>query len=77
VTSRARKIIDEALSLPREELVDVVAELQRDVAATDSQSDIDRAWNGELVRRIRAIQAGSAVLLDGDQVERELSELLE
>jgi hypothetical protein len=77
VTSRARKIIDEALSLPKEELVDVVTELQRHVAATDSQSDIDSAWNGEIVRRLRAIQAGSAVILDGDQVERELSELLE
>jgi hypothetical protein len=77
MTSRGRKIIDEALSLPKEDLVDVVAELQQRVVATDSQGDVDSAWNKELVRRLRAIQSGSAVLVDGDQVERELSEILE
>ncbi len=77
VTSRARKIIDEALSLPKEELVGVVAELQQRVVATDSQGDIDAAWNDEIVRRVRAVQSGSAVLLDGEQVDRELSEVLD
>ena len=77
MTSRAKKIIDEALSLPKDELIDVVAELQQRVVATDSQGDIDTAWNAEIVRRVRAIQAGSAVLLDGDQVDRELDGVLE
>jgi hypothetical protein len=77
MTSRAKKIIDEALSLPKDELVDVVAELQQRVVATDSQGDIDAAWNVEILRRVRAIQSGKAVLLDGDEVERELAGILE
>jgi hypothetical protein len=77
MTSRAKKIIDEALSLPKEELVDVVAELQQRVVATDSQTDVDTAWNVEILRRVRAIQAGQAVLLDGDEVDHELAGILE
>jgi len=77
MTSRAKKIIDEALSLPKEELVDVVAELQQRVVATDSQADVDSAWNVEILRRVRAVQAGNAALLDGDEVDRELASLLE
>lgn len=77
MSSRARKIIDEALALPKGELVGVVAELQQRVQATDSQADIDGAWRDEIVRRLRTIKDGSAVLIDGDQVDRELSEILE
>lgn len=77
MTARAKKIIDEALSLPKDELIDVVAELQQRLVATDSQGDVDNAWNAEIVRRVRAIQAGSGVLLDGDQVDRELDGVLE
>lgn len=77
MTSRAKKIIDAALSLPKEELVDIVAELQQQVVATDSQADVDDAWNVEILRRVRAIQAGKAVLLDGDEVDRELADILE
>lgn len=77
MTSRARKIIDEALSLPKEELVDVVAKLQQQVEATDSQGDIDAAWQDEIVRRVRAIKSGSAALLTADEVDRELAEVLE
>lgn len=77
MSSRAKKIIDEALSLPKDELIDVVAELQQRVVATDSQGDVDAAWNAEIVRRVRAIQSGSAVLMDGEQVDRELAAILE
>jgi hypothetical protein len=77
MTSRAKKIIDEALSLPKDKLVDVVAELQQRAVATDSPCDIDAAWNAEILRRVRAIQSGKAVLLDGDDVDRELAGILE
>jgi putative addiction module component (TIGR02574 family) len=77
MNSRARKIIDDALALPKDELVGIVAELQQRVEATDSQQDIDAAWRDELARRVRSIKDGSAVLIDGDEVERELSEILE
>lgn len=77
MTGRARKIIDEALTLPTDELIGLVAELQDRVEETDSQEDIDAAWSGEIARRLRAVQAGTATLIDGDQVERELAEILE
>jgi putative addiction module component (TIGR02574 family) len=77
MTSRARKIIEEALALPKEELVRVVAELQESVEATDSPEELEAAWHDELVRRLRSIKDGSAVLHDGDEVDRELSKILE
>jgi hypothetical protein len=45
--------------------------------AADSQADVDAAWNVEIRRRVRAIQAGNAVVLDGDEVDRELAGILE
>jgi len=77
MSSRARQIIEEALALPKEELVRVVAELQEQVEATDSPDDVDAAWHDELMRRARSIQDGSAALHDGDEVDAELSKVLE
>lgn len=77
MSSRARQIIEEALALPKDELVRVVAELQEQVEATDSDSDVEAAWRDEIVRRMRSIQDGSAVLHDGDEVDAELAKILE
>jgi hypothetical protein len=77
MSSRARQIIEEALALSKEELVDVVAELQQRVEATDSDADVESAWRDELIRRVRSIQDGSAVLHDGDEVDAELAKILE
>jgi hypothetical protein len=77
MSARARKVIEDALALPKDELVRVVAELQDRVEQTDSPDDIDTAWQDELAARLRGIKDGSAVLYDGDQVDAELSRLLE
>jgi putative addiction module component (TIGR02574 family) len=77
MSSRARKIIEEALALPKDELVSVVAELQQSVEATDSPAEIEEAWRSEIGRRLRSLKGGSAVTFDGEQVDRELSKLLE
>ena len=74
---RARKVIEDALTLPKDELVRVVAELQDRVEQMDSSDDVDAAWQDELVARLRSIKDGSAVLDDGARVDAELSELLE
>lgn len=77
MTGRARKVIEDALTLPKDELVRVVAELQDRVEQTDSTDDVDAAWQDEIVARLRSIKDGSAVLYDGDQVDAELSRVLE
>lgn len=77
MSSRARKIIDEALALPKEDLVRVVAELQQSVEATDSPDEVAAAWRDEIVQRLRSLKDGSAILHDGDEVDRELSKILE
>jgi hypothetical protein len=53
MSSQARRIIEEALALPKEELVRLVAELQEQVEASDSPAEIEAAWNDELVKRLR------------------------
>jgi hypothetical protein len=77
MNARARKVIEDALALPKDELVRVVAELQDRVEQTDSGNDVDAAWQDEIVDRLRSIKDGSAVLYDGDQVDAELSRVLE
>jgi len=77
MSARARKVIEDALTLPKDELVRVVAELQDRVEETDSTDDVDTAWQDEIVARLRSIKDGSAVLYEGDQVDAELSRVLE
>jgi hypothetical protein len=38
----------------------------------ESQAEIDAAWKDEIVRRVQSIEDGTAVLLDGEAVMREL-----
>jgi Putative addiction module component len=77
MSSRARRIIEEALALPKDELVRLVAELQEQVESSDSPAEIQAAWRDELVKRVRSIGDGSAVLHDGDEVDAELAKILE
>ena len=77
MSSRARRIIEEALALPKEELVRLVAELQEQVESSDSPAEIEAAWHDELVKRVRSIEDGSAVLHDGDEMDAELAKILE
>lgn len=77
MSARARKIIEEALALPKNELVRVVAELQDNVEASDSSDEVEAAWRDELVARLRSLKDGSAVLHDGDGVDAELAKILE
>lgn len=71
MNARARKIIDEALSLPEEDRALVVAELQESLSAEASE-DVQAAWDDELVRRARMIAEGHAELVDGEQVAQRI-----
>lgn len=67
MNARARKIIEEALSLPEEDRALVVAELQESLGA-DAPDEVRAAWDDELVRRAQLIASGKAELIDGDEV---------
>ena len=71
MTSQARKLLEEALALPEEERLYVIEALQESLTI-ESQESIDAAWRDEVARRVRSIENGEAVLLDGDAVLREL-----
>lgn len=72
MSSRARKILEEALSLPEEERLLIVTELQNSLEPAATPEEIEAAWRDEIVRRVRSIEDGTAVLHDGDAVLREL-----
>ena len=72
MTSQARKILEEALALPEEDRLYLAEALQESVEPIESQEEIDAAWRDELERRLKSIEDGTAVLLDGDEVMREL-----
>lgn len=65
--NRLDSVREDALSLPESER----AKLARDlVASLDGPADSDaaQAWDNELCRRIQEIDAGTATLLDADDV---------
>jgi len=72
MTSQARKILEEALALPEEDRVYLVEALQESIEPVESQEEVDAAWREEIVRRVKSIEDGTAVLLDGDEVMHEL-----
>jgi putative addiction module component (TIGR02574 family) len=72
MTSQARKILQEALKLPKKDRLYLVEALQDSVEPVESQKEVDAAWRKEIVRRVKSIKDGTAVLLDGDEVVREL-----
>lgn len=70
MSSRARKILEEALTLPKEERLLIAGELQESVEATDSAEDIEAAWDEEIAQRVQSIEDGTAVLIDGEESSR-------
>ncbi|MDH5491944.1 MAG: addiction module protein [Myxococcales bacterium] len=71
MTSTAKRILDEALSLPddeREALVEVlITSLQ-----LDSPEDVERAWSEEIVRRLERHERGETVALDWEEAKRRI-----
>ena len=76
MSSRARKVLEEALSLPEEDRLLIAAELRGSVDASSSQEDVEEAWRDEVERRLKSIEDGTAVLHEWDDVERELLDLV-
>jgi hypothetical protein len=76
MSSRARKILAEALSLPEEDRLVIAAELRGSVEASSPPQDVEEAWRDEVVQRLKSIEDGTAVLHEWDDVERELLDLV-
>ena len=70
MTSTAKKILEQALSLPedeREALVDALADsLERPPA------DLSDEWKAEIARRIDAVERGESKLIEADEVDARL-----
>ncbi len=75
MTSTAKKILDEALSLPEDERRRV-AERLLDTIPRDTAEAIERAWNEEAVRRAAALERGEVEALDGEESLQGLEEKL-
>jgi len=77
MSSRAHKILEQALALPVEQRAYLVEALQESIGPIESQEEVDDAWKAEIARRLRSIKDGSAVLDSLEDVEQELSQVLE
>ena len=71
MTRQFEKVRDAALDLSIEER-SLLAEQLWDSARTAKEREIDAAWIKEVERRVKSIEDGTAELLDGEEVLREL-----
>lgn len=74
VTSTAKKILDEALSLPEDERAALVDALNESLEAPED--DLSPEWKAEIARRIAAVERGESRLIPGDEVEARIRETL-
>lgn len=71
MTSAAKKILNEALSLPEDERRSVAERLLASVER-ESADAIERAWDDEVLDRIKAITRGESEARTWDQASAEL-----
>lgn len=65
------EVREEAMELTVEER-SWLAEYLWESARTPEEREIDAAWDTEIDRRVAEVEAGTAVLIPGDEVIREL-----
>lgn len=65
------EVCEEAMDLTIEER-SWLAEHLWESARTPQEREIDAAWDAEIDRRVAEVDAGTAVLIPGDEVIREL-----
>lgn len=71
--SSAKRLLDDALQLPRNERGELAARLLESLDdETDDPVEVQRAWEAEIERRLREVQDGTAELIDGEEFLREL-----
>lgn len=57
MTGIARRLYEEALTLPDGDRADLAARLIESLDG-DAEGDVDSAWNAEIARRLEALDAG-------------------
>jgi putative addiction module component (TIGR02574 family) len=72
MTSRAKELLREALTLPIAERADVAAELlaSLDDAETENLAEVEAAWAVEIERRARRVIAGESAGVPWEDVRR-------
>jgi putative addiction module component (TIGR02574 family) len=61
------------LQLPEAERLRLAEELYESVESAQPP-DLSPAWKAEIARRLKSLEDGTAVLIDGDEQERRLRE---
>lgn len=70
-TEALSKLRSEALSLPETERAELARDLVRSLDAP-ADSDVGDAWDREIIRRLSEIDAGTATLIDRDELRRRM-----
>ena len=69
----ADQIESEALNLPRPERDRIAQAL---IASLEMDPEVERAWEAEIRRRVRDIDSGVTQLIPGEEVFKEVEDLL-
>jgi hypothetical protein len=71
VTAEAERLLDALLKLPRTDRVELFDQLAASLGV-ERDEIVSAAWREEILGRIARVDAGEAVLVDADDIEREL-----
>lgn len=70
------ELVSELLRLPAQDRARVARTLLQSLDENSADPQAESEWAAELERRMRSIEDGSAVLVDGDEVRRRVQDRL-
>ena len=71
MTAQARKILEQALSLPEDDRQRLAEALLDSIPAEVAEA-LEKAWNAEALRRAEAFERGDGQAIDGEQAISDL-----
>ena len=71
MTGKAKKILEEALTLPSDERADVAATLL-DSLDEPENDEVERAWAEEIQRRIQEVESGAVKTIPWSEARRRI-----
>lgn len=74
MTAAAKKILEDALALPKPERAALIDALADSLVGEDD--DLTPEWKAEIARRIEAVERGESRLIPGDEVDARIRETL-